>query len=144
MNHRPFCLLGAGVVLAIAVVMGNPFLPCAQQQAKELPASGMGPAPVVATPAMAPSPGAVVPASLAVPNDVLDPDQVGPCPEAGLPAVARQGIDVDGAPTWWHADGSVTKRVSQVRDGIAVPVVVRRPADSPLNGDSEDETPRER
>ena len=57
-------------------------------------------------------------------------EDVGACPEryADLP-VLRAGRDQDGWPTWWHADGTITKRaVQRVRavDGtiLEMPVVL--------------------
>jgi hypothetical protein len=63
------------------------------------------------------------------PNEVVDPDRIGSCPEAGLAPVVRQGRDLDGLDTWWHADGSITKRTVTEIGGVAVPAIVRlRPA----------------
>lgn len=67
-----------------------------------------------------------------------DPDRVGECPREPLESkVVRRGIDpADRWPTWWHVDGSLTKRVQQrLRDpktgeviGEEPRVVVLRPA----------------
>lgn len=68
----------------------------------------------------------VVPASFS--NGPADPDHVGPCPQVDLPAVLRRGRDADGQDTWWHADGSITKRGTRTIAGQAVPFVMRMPA----------------
>jgi hypothetical protein len=36
--------------------------------------------------------------------------------------VVRRGIDTDGWPTWWHADGTLTKRtiIPVTRDGVTM------------------------
>lgn len=62
-----------------------------------------------------------------------DPDGIGPLPKAAgtvSSPVVRRGRDADGWPTWWHADGSLTKQVEQTLrepDGTPhrVPSVVR-------------------
>ena len=61
-------------------------------------------------------------------SELPDPDRVGECPREGVfPRVIRRGIDVDRWPTWWHLDGSLTKRVVQnLSDESGV--VVRAPA----------------
>jgi hypothetical protein len=58
-------------------------------------------------------------------DDIADPDRVGPCPQAGLPAVIRRGRDSDGRDTWWHVDGSLTKRGWREVAGAPVQVVTR-------------------
>lgn len=137
--------------LGAALLCGNPFLPCPDVAPK--PAS-VGPSDAAAHEQQAPparpdaetlraeeatgAKGVLPVAALAVrldphePGEVPDPDGVGPCPEAK--AFVRRGIDGDGLATWWHADGSMTKRAVQVlRDAagneLRVPVRVRvRPA----------------
>lgn len=62
-----------------------------------------------------------------------DPDGVGPLPALAAKVespVIRRGRDGDGFATWWHADGSLTKRVEQtLRDAEGrahkVPSVIR-------------------
>jgi hypothetical protein len=150
MNHRPYCLAGALAVLTWGLVCGNPFR-CVGGAGAAAPSDdarneSISPPPLVVTPALAPaSATALVPAVLggaAVDADELpDPDEVGPCPEPGLPPVLRRGRDGDGLETWWHSDGSLTKRSTQRVDGEVVPVTVRVLPARPL-GEPEDEPPK--
>ncbi len=71
--------------------------------------------------------------SRAVENE--DPDHIGACPKTHSPVV-RRGLDSSGQPTWWHADGSMTVRVSQGYTGLdgqrrmIARIVVVRPAET--------------
>jgi hypothetical protein len=58
-------------------------------------------------------------------DPVADPDGVGACPQNGLPSVTRRGLDGDGCATWWHADGSITKRGVRQVEGEPMPFVMR-------------------
>ena len=113
-----------GGMLAIGALVlalqGNPF-------------RGPVPAPTPVPVTLGPEAGVAAPARSAPPAPAtsapaIDPDRIGPCPESGLPVV-RQGRDLDGLDTWWHADGSITKRTVTEIEGVPMPAIVRlRPA----------------
>ncbi len=129
-----FGALAVGILL-LALAVGNPFLPLPRRAAPgphatqpdgptAMPASlstqAIGSVPLRMTAAPAPAAAsrdtgaADSDDSSEFATDLPDPDRIGPCPRAGI-AVVRRGIDpLDGRPTWWHADGSMTKRVQQV------------------------------
>jgi hypothetical protein len=116
----------AVAVLLLALAAGNPFLP-------EAPRAPVPPAlvvPAVTSERVTPvhavplATRAASPAGATLP----DPDRVGDCPRKGI-AVLRRGIDpADGRPTWWHVDGTITKRgVQRLRDGdvtAEVPIIL--------------------
>lgn len=149
MRGSTLIFLTAIGILGAALLCGNPFLPCPDPDTEPAPpseAAAEGRQSPPARPAVetlqaeeaAGSKGVLPVAALALrpdahgPGEVPDPDGVGPCPEAK--AFVRRGIDGDGLATWWHADGSMTKRAVQVlRDAAGnehrVPVRVQvRPA----------------
>ena len=125
-----------GVVLAAAVVVavacfdwsGYPAASSAVQPV-EKPATAPADSLAVARPH---TDGRSTP-SRAVENG--DPDHIGACPKTHSPVV-RRGLDSSGQPTWWHADGSMTVRVSQgytALDGerrMIGRIVVVRPAEA--------------
>lgn len=145
MNHRPYCLAGALVVLTWGLVCGNPFR-CFDRAGGGGAEGDVPAAPLVVTPVLAPASASMAVeregAAVVDPDDLADPDEIGPCPEPGLPPVLRRGRDADGLETWWHTDGSLTKRSTQRVDGEVVPVTVRVLPQRPLSGDPEDETPK--
>jgi hypothetical protein len=132
MNRPSLLLCLAGGVIAAALVFGGP-----APRGTAPAATGTGP--LVAEPAPGPTaaPARGVagtgPGSRPSPApgsearvELADPDRVGECPpwngEAATSPTVRRGIDGDGFPTWWHADGSLTKRVVQTgRDASGNP-----------------------
>ncbi len=153
MNHRPYCAAAALGLLLAALSVG-PLFRCPgprESDASDPPLATSAaitapPAPVSETLAVVPveasasrkvqsagfTPGGPSFRSRAVPASFsrgpADPDEVGPCPQADLPAVLRRGRDVDGQDTWWHADGSITKRGTRAVAGEVVPFVTRMQA----------------
>jgi hypothetical protein len=139
MNHRPYCAATAGALLVLALTVGNPFR-CRDASGPTAGASSVQSAPQL-IPLVVPlhqvqsvsfGDDHVVaqPAGLEViGHELADPDVVGPCPQAGLPAVVRRARSADGWDTWWHVDGSITKR--GVRAGESLPRVLRVPAMKP-------------
>lgn len=141
MNHRPFCAFAAVGLLVAALAVGNPFR-CAAPPVPKCP-SPQGALPVLPVlPVRAPvSPVVLTDVHSDIHSDtgtkpreqveasdqahLPDPDGVGPCPEVGLPRVLRRGRDADGWATWWHADGTMTKRGVRTVAGEAVPFVMR-------------------
>jgi hypothetical protein len=130
MRFRPICALLAVALLLVALQVGNPFRA----------AESAGGTPVA--PAAAPLATRVLPVQpvalgmrAPAPTPPIDRDGIGPCPEAGLPPVVGQGRDQDGLDTWWHADGSITKRTVSEIGGVAVPAIVRlKPAAGRVRG----------
>jgi hypothetical protein len=138
-------LLAIGVLLG-ALLLGNPF-----RRTAEAAPGGAAAGADVQPPSVETTPISHTSAALRLPS-VVQPDEktaeqtredeasVGPCPRQPLTSpVTRSGIDQDGWPTWWHEDGSVTKRVRQTeRDpfsgkvvSVAWRVVVARPGQRP-------------
>jgi len=131
MNHRPLCAAAAVALLVAALGMGNPFRTCCRTgDGRPDPArSGpLSPVPLV-TPASfgGGAAGSAGGAAVLLQGDleVEDEDGVGPCPEPGLARVVRRGRDADGWATWWHADGSITKRGVRQVGGELLPFVMR-------------------
>ena len=133
----------AGVVLVGSLVLGNPLPPRRGQapapssvpggspelRSRAVPADAGSRAQPRGEPARDPNvhqASTVTPAPAEIPlrmqlgggAAVADPDRIGPCPGLGTRAphaspVVRRAVDHDGWPTWWHEDGSLTKRVIQ-------------------------------
>jgi hypothetical protein len=124
MDRPTLCLFGALALLGGTLLMSPPH----SRGGSPVP---LAPLAIEARPA---DDGAVptLRAGLAMPVEAAlpDPDGVGPCPAAyaHLP-VARRGLDPEGRPTWWHADGSITTRIQQRlrKDGefFTVPAILR-------------------
>lgn len=118
MNRSLACLTLTALLLIAALAVGNPFL--RSRHAAPAAALGLGDGhalPVTPTGLAAPAfESARVPAvtGSGEPAALADPDGVGPCPPSSsaiASPVVRRGLDpMDGLPTWWHADGRVTKR----------------------------------
>lgn len=129
MNRPLLCMLLALAALAGGLALSPPATEPGARPAR----------PRITPPAELRSPLSIAPAPPVDAEPVLalepvgplpDPDRVGPCPEAYAHLrVERRGLDEEGRPTWWHADGSVTKRIVQrVRgDGreVDVPGILR-------------------
>ena len=130
----------AGSILAGALVYGNPCRQgcgmgaCPPSPGLTAPLVLPAVAPVEPAPAPARSEPLAMTAISAPAAEIPDPDNLGTCPQWGgstsISPVVRRAIDADGWPTWWHADGSLTKRVLQgVRDAegnqLKAPAVYR-------------------
>jgi hypothetical protein len=121
-QRAAFSLLLSALIVVVALSAGDLLAPSEPARSPPVPGPEVHLLPASA-PASPPGPMSALvgePANASAMGEAL-----GPCPADVASPVVRSGLDADGWPTWWHADGSKTKRVLQHVGGAGVPAIVR-------------------